>query len=51
MLGFIEQKFITLVLLLSDFGRSRVKEYASLNNQTCTVKPKFIDLYLDELHY
>ena len=51
MLGFIEQKFITLVLLLSDFGRSRVKEYASLNNQACTVKPKFIDLYPDELHY
>ena len=42
---------IFLVLVLLFFGRSLAIKCLSMNNQSCMVKPRFIDLNPDELHY
>ena len=46
----MKQTFIVLVLVLLGFGRSLATKLVSTNNQSCLVRPMFIDLNLDELH-
>ena len=47
---FIKQMFVVLVLMLY-FCRPLTRKCVSINNQRCMVRPMFIDLNLDELHY
>ena len=49
--GFIKQAFFILVLMLLGFRTSLAMKCVSMNNQPCMVRPRFIDLNLDELHY
>ena len=48
---FIKQKFIVLVPLLLDVGRSLVTKCVSLNNHPCTARPTVTGLNPDEIHY
>ena len=41
--GFNKQKFIILVPVLLSFGRSIATNCASLNNQSCMVRPMLTD--------
>ena len=43
MSGFINQTFIVLVLVPLCFGGLLSTKCLSMNNQTCTVRPTFVD--------
>ena len=51
MLGFIKQTYVFLALVMLGFNGSLTTKCVSMNSQPCMVRPMFIDLNHDELHY
>ena len=49
--GFIEHRFLVLVLVVLSLGRSLAINCLCINNQPCMFRPMLIDLNPDELHY
>ena len=49
--GFIEHRFLVLVLVVLSLGTSLAINCLGIINQPCMVRPMLIDLNPDELHY